>query len=92
MLMDLRVKVPQEEIQKAAEEIDKFTCLRKEIVFNLMNGKWRTNFVCRRYGNGYGVGFSCSEKCSLRITDLDKCREIKTDYGSYLVQDDFYSK
>ncbi len=87
MLMDIQVKIPQEEILKASDEFNKFKCLRKEVNFSLMDGSWRANFTCGAYGNGYGVGFSCKDECPLRITDLSKCKEVKTEFGSYLVQD-----
>lgn len=87
MLMDVRVKIPQQQILEASKEINSFKCLRKELTFDLIDNKWRTSFTCGGYGNGYGVGFSCSENCRLRITDLSKCEEVKTEHGSYLLQD-----
>lgn len=86
MHMDVVVKVSQEQVLKAAEEFNEFKCLRKEVNFQFMNGKWRNHFTCGAYGNGYGVGFSCKEECRLRITDLNKCEEVKTEFGSYLIQ------
>jgi hypothetical protein len=92
MHMDVVVKVPQENIIEAAEEFNNFKCLRKEVNFELFGDKWKTDFTCGRYGNGYGVGFSCEDNCPLRITDLKKCRRITTEYSSYLVQDDYYTE
>ncbi|MDR6779498.1 MULTISPECIES: hypothetical protein [Paenibacillus] len=91
MMMDVVVKIPQETISKAKEDIDSFNCLRKEYNFQLINGKWEVRTTCGRYGNGYGVGYSCKENCKLRITDLDKCTEYtgQHDYKC-LIQPEYY--
>ncbi len=92
MMMDVVVKIPQEQINEAKQDIDQFACLRKEYNFRLEDSQWRLGITCGRYGNGYGVGYSCKENCKLRITDLSKCVEYKGEHGfTCLVQPEFYN-
>jgi hypothetical protein len=92
-MMDVVVKIPQETILKAEEDIKKFHCLRKEYNFQLTGDDWRLHVTCGRYGNGYGVGYSCKENCELRITDLSKCEEYRGERGfKCLVQPEYYYK
>lgn len=94
MLMNLAIKIPQEYIFEAYNELKNFKCLRKEVNFKLFKTKWSVDYTCGRYGNGYSIGFICRDSCKLRITDLDKCRdeifELDGSTYTYLVQDEFF--
>lgn len=90
--MDVSVTIDGDVLDNAVKEKNSFNCKRRKVRFDLQNGEWRYHLSCGGYGNGYGVGFSCKEACDLRITDLTKCKEIKTEFGSYLKQVNVFGK
>lgn len=73
MMMHCVVEIPRDVVFKAAEEMNKIPCLRKQPVFDLFPGDyWRANFCCGTNmgigsDNGYGVGHVCEKNCKLRI-------------------------
>ncbi len=97
MMMDMVVKIPQEKILEAAEKINKFKCLRKEINFELWGNEWITKYCCDGYGNGYGIGMPCTYpgfegNCDLRITNLNKCIKACNKSYQYLIQPEYQNK
>lgn len=89
MNLDVQVKIDGDVLEQATFEKCQFDCKRREVTFKFVKGQWNYDITCGGFGNGYGFGMSCNENCKLRITDLAKCSEIKTEYGSYLVQNKF---
>lgn len=91
MHLDLAVKIPQDTLNEASENIRSLPCLRKEFGFVLSDGKWSVRQTCHGYGNGFGATPPCQEKCKLRITDLEKCEERDSGISTYLIQPEFFS-